>query len=65
MNCSPEKTYMNLTDACKATGLSTYYLRRGCKDGSVPHCKSGVKYMVNVPLLLQKLDEESRRGAGS
>lgn len=65
MNCSHEKTYMNLTDACKATGLSTYYLRRGCKNGSVPHCKSGVKYLVNVPALLQKLDDESRRGAGS
>lgn len=65
MNCSAEKTFMNLTDACKATGLSTYYLRRGCKDGSVPHIKSGAKYMINVPGLLQKLDEESRRGTGS
>lgn len=65
MNCSPERTYMNLTDACKATGLSVYFLRRSCKDGSCPHIKSGAKYMINVPALLQKLDEESRRGTGS
>lgn len=60
MNYSPERPFMNLTDACKATGLSTYYLRRGCKDGTVPHTMSGNRYMVNVTALLEKLDTESR-----
>ena len=32
-----------------------YYLRNGCKDGTVPHVKSGTTYMVNVPELLEKL----------
>ena len=48
-------TNPQIKDACKATGLSCYYLRRGVKDGSIPHVKSGTTYMVNVPALLRKL----------
>lgn len=62
MNCSPEKPFMSLTEATKVTGLSTYYLRRGCREGSVPCIKSGAKFFVNVPALLRKLDEESCKG---
>ena len=40
---------------CKPTGLSQYFLRRGCRDGSVPHVMSGTVYLVNVPALLRKL----------
>lgn len=57
-----EKTaFMKIEDACRATGLSTYYLRRGCRDGSVPHIKSGKVYYINVPALLRKLDADSER----
>lgn len=52
-------TFMKIEDACKATGLSQYFLRSGCKDGSVPHVKSGKVYYVNVPALIRKLDPES------
>ncbi len=48
--------FMKIKDAAKATGLSMYYLRNGCKDGSGPHVKSGTVYLVNVPRLLEKLD---------
>lgn len=51
-------TYYKLADAAAETGLSIDYLRKGCKDGSIPHIKSGVKYMVNVPMLLEKLATE-------
>lgn len=65
MNHTSESMFMNLADACKATGVSTYYLRRGCINGSVPHIKSGKKFYVNVPALLEKLDRESRNnGSG-
>lgn len=47
--------FQSIQDACKTTGLSQFYLRRGCKDGSIPHVKSGAKYLVNVPLLLKQL----------
>lgn len=48
--------FMKIKDAARVTGLSMYYLRNGCKDGTVPHVKSGTVYLVNVPRLLEKLD---------
>ena len=47
--------FMKIGAASRATGLSQYFLRQGCKDGSVPHIKSGTVYLVNVPALLKKL----------
>ena len=55
-------SYQKIKDACAVTGLSQYYLRRGCKDGTVPCIKSGTVYFVNVPALLEKLNKESARG---
>ena len=48
--------FMKIKDAARVTGLSMYYLRNGCKDGSVPHVKSGTVYLINMPRLLEKLD---------
>ena len=50
--------FQKIPDACKTTGLSQSFLRKGCKDGTVPHVKSGNVYYVNVPLLLKKLEAE-------
>lgn len=47
--------FQKIAEASKTTGLSQYFLRNGCKDGSVPHIKSGTTYLVNVPALLKKL----------
>jgi hypothetical protein len=47
--------FQKIPEACKTTGLSQYYLRKGCKDGSIPHVKSGPTYYINVPELLEKL----------
>ncbi len=51
--------YQKIKDAAAITGLSAYYLRKGCKDGSIPHRMSGRVYYVHVPALLEKM------GAGS
>lgn len=48
--------YATITKASKATGLSAYYLRKGCRNGTVPHIMSGVKYMIDVPALLGEMD---------
>lgn len=55
-----EAPFMKIKDAVKATGLSAYFLRNGCKDGTIPHIMSGPAYLINVPALLEKLDAESR-----
>ena len=51
--------YQKIPEACRSTALSQYYLRRGCKDGSVPHIRSGTVYLVDVPALLEKLRREA------
>lgn len=48
-----------IPDACRSTGLSQYYLWKGCKDGSVPHIKNGTVYLVDVSALLEKLRREA------
>lgn len=50
------KPFLKINEACKVTGLSQYFLRKGCKEGTVPHVKSGSVYFVNVPALLKSLD---------
>lgn len=52
--------YMKIKDAARATGLSTYFLRNGCKAGTVPHVMSGTVYFINVPALLEKLASGSQ-----
>ncbi|MGI5963803.1 MAG: hypothetical protein ACOX7N_08865 [Lawsonibacter sp.] len=47
--------FQKIPEACKTTGLSQYFLRKGCRDGSIPCVKSGTVYLVNVPALLRKL----------
>lgn len=47
--------FMKIGPASRATGLSQYFLRQGCKEGTVPHIKSGTVYLVNVPKLLREL----------
>lgn len=52
--------FQKIAEACKTTGLSQYYLRRGCKSGTIPHIKSGGVYYINVPVLMEKLDGKNR-----
>lgn len=50
--------FMKIAQASKVTGLSQFFLRKGCRDGSVPHVMSGTVYLVNVPALLRKLNAD-------
>lgn len=47
--------FQKIDEACATTGLSKFFLRNGCKDGTVPHIKSGRTYYIDVPALLKKL----------
>lgn len=47
--------FQKIPEAARSTGLSTYFLRRGVRDGSVPHILSGTTYYINVPRLLEQL----------
>lgn len=50
--------FQKFKDASKTTGLSQYFLRQGCRNGTIPHIMSGTTYLVNVPALLRQLDAE-------
>ena len=50
--------FQRIEDAVRSTGLSAYYLRRGCRDGSIPCVRSGRTIYVNVPGLLEQLGAE-------
>ena len=56
------KPFMSIKEACAATGLSTCFLRNGVKTGTVPAIRSGAKYLINVPLLMKRLNTESEAG---
>lgn len=46
--------------AAKTTGLSERKLRRGCRDGTVPHIQAKGRYYIDIPALLDKLDAEQQ-----
>lgn len=52
--------FQRIEDAVKTTGLSGYFLRKGCRDGSIPCVRSGRTIYINVPALLQQYDEVNR-----
>lgn len=54
--------YLKIKDAVAATGLSAYFLRNGCRDGSVPCIRSGKTYYIDVAALLQKLGKQAEGG---
>ena len=52
--------FQKITEACKTMGLSQYFLRQGCKNGTIPHIKSGGVYYINVQALVEQLDKRQR-----
>lgn len=51
-----------IENTARLTGASRYFIRNGCRDGTIPCIKSGTKYMVNLPLFLEMLDRMSKEG---
>lgn len=62
-NTKTSTPFMKIGAASMATGLSQYFLRQGCKNGTVPHIKSGSTYLINIPKLLRQLDAEGGAAA--
>lgn len=60
-NYDPKTPYQTIDDAARTTGLSRFFLRNGCKDHSLPCLQSGRTYYVNVPALLEQMDELSKK----
>ena len=52
--------FQKIMEARKTTGLSQYFLQQGCKNGTIPHIKSGGVYYINVQALVEQLDKRQR-----
>ena len=53
------KRFLTVTETAKMTGLSTYYIRQGIREGSIPCIMCGTKYMINYPKFIEILDNAS------
>lgn len=57
---SANPPFQRIDDAVKTTGLSAYFLRKGCREGSIPCVRSGRVIYVNVTKLLQQYGAANR-----
>lgn len=53
------KPFQKISEASHTTGFSRYWLREGCKNGSIPCVRAGRTYMINIPALLAQLGENN------
>ena len=44
-------TILTIADASKVTGMSTYELKKGAKEGRYPHIKTGKSYLFEKEML--------------
>lgn len=51
------KIYMTIKETNTATGLPISFLRKGVRAGTIPHIMSGNVYMINVPKMLETLEQ--------
>lgn len=59
---NPEAPYQSPRNAAYLTGVSLWYIREGCKAGTIPHIRVGRDYRVNMPRFMEQLNRESVGG---
>jgi len=64
-NTSDTAPFQPIKQASYLSGMSQYFIRKGILDGKIAHVKSGNKYLVNVPKLLEELNSNSGKSAAS
>ena len=57
-----EQKFKTIRQTAKLGILSEYNLRLRLAQGRLPGVYAGNRFMVNVPMLMQKLDAESEQG---
>lgn len=59
---NPDAPYQTPKAAAYLTGLSLWYIREGCKAGTIPHIRVGRDYRVDMLQFLAQLQEASKIG---
>lgn len=61
----PTKPFQKIPDASKTTGISQFALRRMIREGTAPYIRNGKTYLLNMRLLMQRLDKQSEMAVAS
>lgn len=48
------KQFMSIKDTATCSGLSQFYIRNRCKNGTIPHRMMGKKYMVDYEAFIKR-----------
>ena len=57
--------YMKPRPLARYTGISEDYIRRGLRAEKIAHIRSGRDFLVNVPLFLEQMEIESKKGVSA
>ena len=57
-----EQKFQTIRKTAKLGILSEYNLRLRLAQGKLPGVYSGNRFLVNIPMLIEKLNDESERG---
>ena len=56
--------YASVRETARRTGCSEYYLRQRIANNEIMYVPSGKKFLINVPKLLEQLENECRKRMG-
>lgn len=55
--------YMSINDAAKASGMSAHYIRDLAKANEISYHKSGMKYLINYPKMMEYFEAHENNAA--
>ena len=55
------KQFMSIRETARFTGLSENYIRKEVRLKTMPFIMSGNKVLINVPMLLEQINEQCKR----
>ena len=55
--------YMSINDAAKASGMSAHYIRDLAKANEISYHKSGMKYLINDPKMMEYFEAHENTAA--
>lgn len=55
--------YMSINDAAKASGMSAHYIRDLAKANEISYHKSGMKYLINYPKMMEYFEAHENTAA--
>ena len=66
---SPDAPYLTIAATSRLTGLSRDFIRRGVRAGRIPFIRAAgggnAAYMINMPLFLRQLEQQSAASVGT